>query len=361
MNVLLMFWGGGEGGDASATIELASALKSRGIDFKLVAYGETHPSDFVARAQRAGLKLKEDLFMISSPENAWEESGLKQADFDVVHVHHGRTIPKKTDIVPLRKLAGRLPLALTAHGPLPLGSIDYGGLKSRLSRWISPVWFKKIIVPSESKRREWREFTPFSAKVICIPNIVPPLKQVDRNEAREQLGILIPEKVVLYCSRLDEEKDPLTFIKAIAEVAKKQQVIGLIAGSGGLAEECKALACELQAPIRFLGHVQDVAIAYSAADVFVQSSLYESFGITMLQALQMGIPTVASDIPIFRELYAQVDGISWFKPGDSNICASQIVAEVANPHRPELSHSELTADAIVDAHLKLWHEVSGKK
>ena len=374
----MLFWGGGEGGDAAATIELARALIARGVNVKLAAYCLSHKTEFRKRAEAAGLRIDKDFFLIDNPEEVWKQTALKSSDFDLMHVQHGRTIPKRTDIMPLRKAAEGLPVFITAHGPLPLDAITYGGWKSRLSRWISPVWFKAIVVPSEAKKREWKKLTPFGRKVVAIPNVVPFLEQHDNLRARERLGIPLDAEVVLFCSRLDEEKDPFTFIRAISEMRKQRQnVIGVMAGSGALAWKCLALVSELNAPIKTLGYRSDLDWVYSAADVFVQPSLYESFCITVLHAAQMGLPCVATNLTVLKEFYGDSSLFRWFEAGDVTACAAainQTLKERGDPStqlrtgRKEERGSEMDAtlrerfseNRIVDAHLQLWSKAVRK-
>src|SRR5437588_2396062 len=332
MNVLMLFWGGGEGGDAAATIELTRALQARAVTVKLAAYCLSHRNEFIKRAEAAGLNEGKDFFLIEDPENLWAQTGLRREEFDLLHVQHGRTIPKRTDILPLRRVADDLPVFLTAHGPLPLRTITYGGWKSRLSRFISPIWCQAIVVPSEAKRREWKRLTPFSRKVVAIPNVVRFLHRRDKAAARERLGISADAELVLFCSRLDEEKDPFTFIRAIAEVSRtRTNVLGVMAGSGALAWKCVALISELKAPVKSLGYQTELDWIYSSADVFVQPSLYESFCITILQAAEMGLPCLATDIPVFKEFYGAMPAFRWFEPGDVNGCSRGILELLDTP------------------------------
>ena len=52
------------------------------------------------------------------------------------------------------------------------------------------------------------------------------------------------------------------------------------------------------------GHLDDGALAalYCEADVFVFPSIYEGFGLPLLEASGFGIPVIASDIPVFSEV-----------------------------------------------------------
>ncbi len=68
--------------------------------------------------------------------------------------------------------------------------------------------------------------------------------------------------------------------------------------------------------VHFLGSVDDTQLSqlYSSAYALVQPSLSEGFGLTGVEAMALGTPVIASDIPIFREIYQ--DAAQYFDPHD---------------------------------------------
>lgn len=69
--------------------------------------------------------------------------------------------------------------------------------------------------------------------------------------------------------------------------------------------------------ICFLGHIDEtqLALEYSVARAFIFPSLYEGFGIPILDALEARVPIIASDIPPFREILGET-GL-WFNANDA--------------------------------------------
>src|SRR5262249_10925390 len=68
----------------------------------------------------------------------------------------------------------------------------------------------------------------------------------------------------------------------------------------------KALACDRQvAPcVRFVGSVpyDRIQVLYRQSDLFIFPSLAESFGHPLVEAMASGLPIIASDIPVHREI-----------------------------------------------------------
>src|SRR5690606_10572466 len=85
--------------------------------------------------------------------------------------------------------------------------------------------------------------------------------------------------------------------------------------------------------VRFLGFRSDVANVLAAADIFVFPSLYEGLGGSLIEAMAMKLPVVASDIPAIREVVE--DGRSGYlaPPGNVSALAGAIQALLSDPER----------------------------
>jgi glycosyltransferase involved in cell wall biosynthesis len=114
----------------------------------------------------------------------------------------------------------------------------------------------------------------------------------------------------------------------------------------------------------FPGYIpsQDLPSVFAAAERFIYPSFYEGFGIPILEALAVGTPVAASDIPPHREIASgQVD---FFPPHDiaalEKILYTQpIVGHIkeAPLHKEEHLFSwERSADILSD----LYHKISKK-
>jgi glycosyltransferase involved in cell wall biosynthesis len=94
---------------------------------------------------------------------------------------------------------------------------------------------------------------------------------------------------------------------------------------------------ELAAHVRLTGSIPDAELAelYAGASCFVLPSLYEGFGLSLAEAMAVGTPAVASDIPALRELGG--DTVRYAPP-----CSSRAFADVI---REVLDHRDESAAA----------------
>ncbi len=128
---------------------------------------------------------------------------------------------------------------------------------------------------------------------------IPPLFAApdlpDRNSARNRFGIAQDEKAVLWIGRLEQEKDPATFVAALCQ--SPTRAVGLIVGDGSLRAELEATCERCSNRFIFTGWLADPAPAYAAADLYVNTSLWEVGPLTAFEAASAGLPLILSDCP----------------------------------------------------------------
>lgn len=122
------------------------------------------------------------------------------------------------------------------------------------------------------------------------------------SEARKKFGL--GEKVILYVGSIKPHKNILTLIKVfkkLKEWGAPHQLV--IAGRWDRKEDYlkNKLSDEY---VRYVGEVDpsDLAVLYSLAEVLLNLSLYEGFGLTLLEAMQCGLPVVTSDVSSIPEV-----------------------------------------------------------
>lgn len=125
----------------------------------------------------------------------------------------------------------------------------------------------------------------------------------DRQASRQKLGLDPTGPVLLWVGRLEKLKGVDILISAVAQLDDRNFTL-LIVGGDERAHELKAeLRAQAEtagvaANVRFEGPVmhEDLPAYYSAADVCVVPSYYESFGLVAVEAMACGTPVVASRV-----------------------------------------------------------------
>lgn len=189
------------------------------------------------------------------------------------------------------------------------------GLDDRLNLYSMPDAFVALSTYAlkESKKRN-----PF-IKIVYIPN------GVDLNRFKiKDLGLKNKNKVILAVGAFTEQKRHELVIKA---VSKLKNVKLIIAGGGGdKLQDIKILGEQLLGKNNFeiIETTNDKMPAiYNKADVFtLASKTYESFGIVLVEAMASGLPVVATDDPIRREIVG--DAGLFVDPTDTDSYAETI-------------------------------------
>lgn len=118
------------------------------------------------------------------------------------------------------------------------------------------------------------------------------------------------EKYFLFVGTLEKRKNILTLIKAFSKFTRnngnKDFKLILVGKKGfGFDELLEAIVAEnVKDSVVFKGYMEDdeLQTLYNTAAAFIMPSLYEGFGIPVLEAMALGAPVIASDIPVLREV-----------------------------------------------------------
>ncbi|WP_290142600.1 glycosyltransferase family 4 protein [Paramuribaculum intestinale] len=133
------------------------------------------------------------------------------------------------------------------------------------------------------------------AKVTTVHNAVTPLtdEQKDVPEHKSK------DKVITFLGRITMQKGPEYFVEAAAKVLKNNHNVRFVmAGSGDMMDKMIQLAAERGIADRFhfpgFQRGKQVYEMLKASDVYVMPSVSEPFGISPLEAMQMGCPSIIS-------------------------------------------------------------------
>jgi glycosyltransferase involved in cell wall biosynthesis len=139
----------------------------------------------------------------------------------------------------------------------------------------------------------------------------------------------IPDSAVLIgaAGRLAYQKDPLTFVRAAAQLHRDGVPAYFAwAGDGELRDQASSLARLLgvDTRVRFTGHCRDLRPFLAALDIFSITSRYESFGYVTCEAMAMGKPVVATNVAGSNELVWNGRTGFLVPAGDAKGCAAAL-------------------------------------
>lgn len=187
----------------------------------------------------------------------------------------------------------------------------------------------RVITISASSRDDVQALfgVPASAIDIVYPGVDPryrplPAAEVAAFQAQETL----PEQVLLHVGTLQPRKNVPALLEALARLGRPEVLLVLIGGKGWMYEEIYALVerLNLREQVRFAGYVADEALPlwYNAAKALVFPSVYEGFGLPVVEALACGTAVVAANASSIPE--AGGEAALYFEPHDVAGLASQL-------------------------------------
>jgi 1,2-diacylglycerol 3-alpha-glucosyltransferase len=163
---------------------------------------------------------------------------------------------------------------------------------------------------SPAAAQSWTTQQPPNQCVFAVPNFVDLTVFHPGDRAAARRGLDLPEEglIVLCCAAIRKVHKRVDYLirefAAYAHAATDHPAVLVVAGGReSETDEIVALARELLGDrVRFLidlprSRMPDL---YRAADVFVLTSLVETFGIVLVEALASGLPIVCHDAPHFR-------------------------------------------------------------
>ncbi len=163
-----------------------------------------------------------------------------------------------------------------------------------------------VHTPSEAVAGEVRAaFAVDPGRVVAVPNGVGPATG-DPARGRDRAG---GADYVLAVGTVEPRKDLATVVRAadlLAGEGPEGARVVHVGGDGWASADFEAAVADLAHPGAFvrLGRVDDAALAdlYAGARVVVQASVYEGFGLPVLEAMAAGVPVVATDVPALAEV-----------------------------------------------------------
>jgi glycosyltransferase involved in cell wall biosynthesis len=137
-------------------------------------------------------------------------------------------------------------------------------------------------------------------------------------------------------ARLEYDKGIQNVIKAVAGLpdSYKGKVVLRIAGMGSYYYELKQLAGRLNVDAEFLGEIKGIDNLLSSTDIFIFSSLQDSFGLTLLEAAKYDCFIITSDFKGLENIFRNdIDGFIYKKESPEDLRQKIISAVDLNSKR----------------------------
>ncbi len=271
------------------------------------------------------------------------------------------------------------PLARLANGaPVVANQVSAPELIGKVARTLDRWWgrlgvYGLITANSEETARFFdRHPAAYRRRLVSVPyGCETKTSTLDRTAARARFGLPADRPVIGCAARLNPTK---RLDAAIRMLPHLPGVHLALAGQGPAGDDLIALAETLGVTdrVHFVGERQPAEIGdfLAALDVFVFPSALESFGLAPLEAAIVGVPVVASDLPVLREVLS-VDGRAaalFVDAADAAAFAATVARVLAEPDlRADLSTTgralaaRHSLGAMVDAYVALAEQITGKR
>ena len=282
---------------------------------------------------------------------------------DVIHYPNFDLFRKSFPFFPLAPVE-----IITIHDLTPLRMKDFfkPGLRSGFALWMQSILVKRmkaVITDSEHSKSDIIEFLSIPPEKI---NVIPlgvdkEFKPVSSNKIKSiKNKYSLPDKYLLYVGDVNPNKNLPVLLKVVARLK-----MNLVIVSRAFEKELMPEIINLRKMISDLGinnlvkvlpsvqmdPVDDLAAIYSGAYIYVQPSLYEGFGLPVLEAMACGVLVVSSNASSLPEVAG--DAAMMVKPTD--ICLAEGIKKLFSN---ETMRKKLTQKGLVRAKKFNWRKTA---
>ena len=283
-----------------------------------------------------------------TPASAWHFGRLSRRwDASIVHAH----LPSMGAVA---RVTQRVPVVYTEHNiatsyRLPVRMIN----RATYSRNAA------AIAVSDAVAESIRTYPSPSKQV--IPNGVSIEGTVDTSGVRGELGLDVSERLVVHVGNIRPLKGHATLVAAAASLNAIRDDIQIVSIGGektkGDLASIRTLAADLgvSGRIRFLGRREDALTFIAACDVYVNPADVEGLPVTILEALALARPVVATSVGGVPSIIRDGETGILVPPGDPDAVAKAIDWMIDNPQKA--AEYGTAGRALVEEHHGIEHMV----
>ncbi len=352
------------GGAQTHVFQLSSYMRSLGNEVAVMSY----PGGWLeGEIKKIGAKFYPNFYLSNSLNPIGDICAayiLKKAieDFkpDIVSAHS-----TKAGIIARFVVRNKIPTLFTAHGwGFTPGVRILQKYATIVAEKIAAIWCSKIICVSEFDRQlaiKFRITNP--QKLITIHNVVEIRNSIERNFSKTPIKII-------FVGRLAKPKDPILLLEAFAILdsnLRNLATIDIIGGGPRKKEiEKKILQLGLQDKVTLHGdlHRERVFKMLAESDIFVLTTNYEGFPRSILEAMSMGLPVIATDVGGVKEAVSPECGIL-IPRADKAELVKALKKLIEDPEKRKAmgyacyqrAKSEFSLEKMLEATRKVYEEV----
>ena len=306
----------------------------------------------------------------------WNEASLpdmlKGRGMTVVTLPYIESTPRNilSQLAKVPKLAGELDCVLEFNpnplgcfiGSVPLVSTThdlYFNLSPHSYKFHHRIWWKvffpltlrranRNISVSNNTQKDLLNFYPWTRDKSCVVQEAACLSGGVKPVERSSFG--------LFVANVSPNKGTDVLIQAMGILEERGQLCDIFHIGRDSENYIEHYGCELNlsvSPIK-LGYLsdEDLRVRYSQARFLVFPSSYEGFGLPILEAQKYGLPVIASDIGVLREVAGK--GALYFDPQN----AEQLAERIYQLLNDDVLFSKLSSEAILNERLFSWRKAA---
>ena len=243
---------------------------------------------------------------------------IKTEKPDLIHVQAWNPMAGKFAILAARQ--NKIPLIVTEHDPFPLN-----WPKSLYKKWANQKVAKMITVSHTNQKMLEEIYPEMIGRLTTVHNGIEKFAVINdgkRQQIRREIFKAGPEtKIILGVGTLHERKGFKYLISAYSKIHKDYPNSRLIiAGEGPERNSLENLIknLSLSDKVFLIGQSNDVPALMQCSNLMVLPSLKEAFGLVLLEAMQAGLPIIASKVGGIPEIISSPEKGLLIEPANKN-------------------------------------------
>lgn len=306
------------GGSGVVATELGIALANRGHQVHFITYSQPVRLNGVNKNIRFHeVNVSEYPLFVYPPYELVLASKMvdvvKYEKLDVLHVHYA--IPHASAAYMAKKILMdegiHIPVVTTLHGTdiTLLGKDD--SFKPVITFAINHS--DAITAVSESLRKDTFRFFDIKKEITVIPNFIQVVPECEKwREVVRREFVTGSEKLCVHTSNFRPVKRVMDVLAVFKNIQDKLDARLVMVGDGPDRHKAEQWSREhgLEERIYFVGSVKEPQEILAGADLFILPSESESFGLSALEAMALGVPVVSSDTGGLPEV--NIQGVSGY-------------------------------------------------